>query len=82
MRRGEGDSEWHVTAAWSKPERELRARNITYCAVAKRLGMSEASVKRMFSQREFSALAIDAICEVAGMEFSRPGALARRRPTR
>ena len=34
-------------------KRELRARNITYAAVARRLGMSEASVKRMFSQREF-----------------------------
>src|SRR5687767_10484077 len=51
-------------------KRELRARNITYAAVAKRLGMSEASVKRMFSQREFTLSRIDSICEVAGMEFS------------
>lgn len=51
-------------------KRELRARNITYAAVAKRLGMSEASVKRMFSQKEFTLSRLDAICEVAGMEFS------------
>ena len=51
-------------------KRELRARNITYAAVAKRLGMSEASVKRMFSQKEFTLSRIDAICEVAGIEFS------------
>jgi transcriptional regulator with XRE-family HTH domain len=51
-------------------KRELRARNITYAAVAKHLGMSEASVKRMFSRKEFTLSRLDAICEVAGMEFS------------
>jgi transcriptional regulator with XRE-family HTH domain len=51
-------------------KRELRARNLTYAAVAKRLGMSEASVKRMFSQKEFTLSRLDAICEVAGIEFS------------
>jgi transcriptional regulator with XRE-family HTH domain len=51
-------------------KRELRARNITYAAVAKRLGMSEASVKRMFSQKEFTLSRIDAICDAAGIEFS------------
>ncbi len=51
-------------------KRELRARKITYAAVAKRLRMSEASVKRMFSRREFTLSRLDAICEVAGIEFS------------
>jgi len=51
-------------------KRELRARNITYATVAERLGMSEASVKRMFSQKEFTLSRVDAICEVAGIEFS------------
>jgi DNA-binding Xre family transcriptional regulator len=51
-------------------KRELRARNITYATVAKRLSMSEASVKRMFAQREFTLSRLDAICELAGMEFS------------
>jgi hypothetical protein len=51
-------------------KRELRARNITYAAVAKRLAMSEASVKRMFSQKEFTLSRLDAICEVAGLEFT------------
>ncbi len=51
-------------------KRELRARNITYGAVAKRLGISEASVKRMFSQKEFSLSRLDAICELAGIEVS------------
>ena len=51
-------------------KRELRARDITYAAVARRLGMSEASVKRMFSRKEFTLSRLDAICELAGMEFS------------
>lgn len=51
-------------------KRELRARSITYAAVAKRLDMSEASVKRMLSQKEFSLSRLDAICELAGIEAS------------
>lgn len=51
-------------------KRELRARSITYAAVARRLGISEASVKRMFSQKEFTLSRLDTICEVAGIEFS------------
>ena len=35
-------------------KRELRGRNITYATVAKRLGMSEASVKRLFAAGDFS----------------------------
>lgn len=48
-------------------KRELRGRNITYAAVAKGLGMSEASVKRMFSRKEFTLSRLDAICELAGI---------------
>jgi transcriptional regulator with XRE-family HTH domain len=51
-------------------KRELRARNLTYAAVARRLGMSEASVKRMFSRKEFTLTRLDSICELAGIEFS------------
>lgn len=34
-------------------KRELKARGLTYLDVAKRLDLSEASVKRMFSTRDF-----------------------------
>jgi DNA-binding Xre family transcriptional regulator len=51
-------------------KRELRARGITYAALAKHLGMSEVSVKRMFSQKEFTLSRLDRICEFAGIEFS------------
>jgi hypothetical protein len=51
-------------------KRELRARQITYAAVASSLRVSEASVKRMFSRRDFTLSRIDAVCEMAGIEFS------------
>src|SRR3954471_1682759 len=51
-------------------KRELKARGITYAAVAKCLAMSEASVKRMFARKEFTLTRLDRICEHAGLEFS------------
>jgi DNA-binding Xre family transcriptional regulator len=51
-------------------KRELRSRGITYAAVARHLGMSEASVKRMFAAKEFTLSRLDRICELAAMEFS------------
>ena len=48
----------------------LRTRGITYARVARHLGMSEASVKRMFSQRNFTLKRLDQICELAHTEFS------------
>lgn len=51
-------------------KRELKARGITYARVARGLNMSEASVKRMFSRRDFTLSRVDTICRIAGMEFS------------
>ena len=60
----------HTAALVESLKRELRARNITYATVARRLALSEASVKRMFSRGTFTLARIDAICEVAGIEFT------------
>ena len=51
-------------------KRELRLRGITYAALAPRLGLSEASVKRMFSRRDFTLRRLDDICRCAQIEFS------------
>src|SRR5438552_14347461 len=51
-------------------KRELRARNITYAEVARAIGLSEAGLKRMFAQKEFTLSRLDKICEHAGIEFS------------
>ncbi|MFZ6813868.1 helix-turn-helix domain-containing protein [Undibacterium sp. Rencai35W] len=42
-------------------KRELKARNITYADLATRIDMSEASVKRMFSQKNFTLQRLDEI---------------------
>jgi transcriptional regulator with XRE-family HTH domain len=51
-------------------KRELKARGLTYAEVARRIRMSEPSVKRMFSQRSFTLARLDQICTAAGIEFS------------
>jgi transcriptional regulator with XRE-family HTH domain len=44
-------------------KRELKARNITYADLAVRISMSEASVKRMFSQKNFTLQRLDEILQ-------------------
>lgn len=48
----------------------LKAKGITYAQVAQAIDLSEASVKRMFSDQNFSLQRLDAICELVGMEVS------------
>ena len=51
-------------------KRELRSRGITYAHVARELRLSEASVKRMFSRRNFSLKRLDQVCQLANSEVS------------
>ena len=51
-------------------KRELKARGVTYAQVARRLGLSEASVKRMFSRRNFTLKRLDQVCHLTNSEFS------------
>ncbi len=51
-------------------KRELKARGVTYAQVARKLSLSEASVKRMFSRRSFTLKRLDQVCEPANTEFS------------
>ncbi|MES2103447.1 MAG: helix-turn-helix domain-containing protein [Pseudomonadota bacterium] len=44
-------------------KRELKARDITYADLAARIDMSEASVKRMFSQKNFTLQRLDEILQ-------------------
>ena len=55
-------------------KRVLKGQGITYAQVAQRLGLSEASVKRMFSRRDFTLQRLEEVCRVAGLDF---GELAR-----
>jgi hypothetical protein len=60
----------HTAALVEVLKRELKARGITYAILAPLLQLSEASVKRMFSRRDFTLKRLDEICRHAQLEFS------------
>lgn len=51
-------------------KRVLKARGLTYRRVAEALGLSEASVKRMFSEENLSLARLDQICQFMGMDIA------------
>ena len=60
----------HSAALIEVMKRELKTRGITYERVARHLGLSVATVKRMFSRRDFTLKRLDEICQLANTEFS------------
>jgi transcriptional regulator with XRE-family HTH domain len=48
----------------------LKAHGLSYADVARHLGLSEASVKRLFSQKRFSLERLDQVCQLLEMEFT------------
>jgi DNA-binding Lrp family transcriptional regulator len=48
---------------------ELKSAGITYADLAERIGMSESSVKRMFSRRDMPLTRIDDICAACKLTF-------------
>ena len=48
---------------------ELRQAGITYRTIAQRIGMSESSMKRIFSQGDMSLSRLAAICKAAGVSM-------------
>ena len=48
----------------------LKSQGKTYADVARALGLTEASVKRIFSRRSFSLDRLDRVCHMLGMEIS------------
>ncbi len=51
-------------------KKALKAHGKTYADTAKYLRISEASVKRAFSQKNFTLQRIDEICQMIGIEFT------------
>lgn len=51
-------------------KRALKAHGKTYAEVAKTLDLTEASVKRLFSEQSFSIHRLDQVCQMIGMEIS------------
>jgi len=50
-------------------KRALKARGVTYAVAARALGLSEPSVKRMFSSQDFTLKRLDQLCELAQVDF-------------
>jgi len=48
----------------------LKSRHVTYAELARRLGMSEASVKRVFSKGTFTLERLDRICGLLGIAIT------------
>ncbi len=51
-------------------KKALKAHGKTYADVSRQLGLSEASVKRLFSQENLSLERLDRICQMLDMEIS------------
>lgn len=58
-------------------KRVLRDRGVTYARLAKGLGVSESSVKRLFSRRRLSLERLEQVCAQVGLEISDLLELAR-----
>lgn len=48
----------------------LKARGMTYAKVAKGLGLSEASVKRVFASKSFTLKRLDEVCGLLGIDIT------------
>jgi DNA-binding Xre family transcriptional regulator len=64
----------HAATLVDALKRLLKAHDVTYAKVAAGLGLSEASVKRMFSCRDFTLRRLEDVCRMVGIDF---GDLAR-----
>ena len=51
-------------------KQQLRRAGLTYADAAVALRLSEASVKRLFSERAFSLQRVEVLCELAGLDFA------------
>ncbi len=51
-------------------KRSLKTRGLTYRDLAPKLGLSEATIKRVFSEETFSLQRLEAICAAIGMTMS------------
>jgi transcriptional regulator with XRE-family HTH domain len=60
----------HAATLVDALKRLLKARGITYAVVATGLDISEASVKRMFSRRDFTLQRLEEVCRLAGVDLA------------
>lgn len=59
-----------TSALLKELKKTLRAHDLTYTDVAKALDLTEASVKRLFSEQSFSLQRLDQVCQLMNIEIS------------
>ena len=59
-----------TTALIGALKQALKSRGVTYAEVARRLSMSEASIKRVFAKETFTLRRLDEICRLLGIEIT------------
>lgn len=55
----------------------MKAKGVTYRDLARKLSLSEASVKRIFSQHTFTLERLDEVCALLGIDFQELARLSR-----
>ncbi len=60
----------------------LKAKNITYRKLGQELGLSETSIKRLFSEKSFSLKRLEAVCKVLDLDIYDLALMARRKQQR
>jgi transcriptional regulator with XRE-family HTH domain len=68
--RHSGSQAMHAATLVDALKRLLKAKGMTYAGVAQGLDISEASVKRMFSRRDFTLQRLEDVCRIAGIDFA------------
>lgn len=69
-----------ATALIEALKRELKERGITYAELARRIGMSEPSVKRMFSLKHFTLQRLDQMLSATGIDLRQLAQAAQDAP--
>lgn len=59
-----------TTALIQTLKKQLKAQGKTYVDVAEALGLSEASVKRLFSEQNFTLQRLESVSQLAGLELT------------
>ena len=59
-----------VSLLVSELKRYLKAHGLTYAEVAKRLDLSESSVKRLFARETFTLKRFEQVCNALGLEIT------------
>lgn len=85
--KGTGVNSMQAVTLVDALKRILKGKGTTYAGVAQGLGLSEASVKRMFSRRDFTLQRLEEVCRQAGVDFADlargdPGTCGHRPPHR